>query len=69
MKEYDAPEWKTTRAQLALSRPEVHYVPLEWCKYGLISNADNKVSGIATNVDEVAQAITHASDALRKLRG
>ena len=69
VREEDPVEWKSERMQLALSRTDLQYLPLAWCKYGLVSDSSNHKSGILTNVVEIATAILSASDAWRKRRG
>ena len=69
VREDDPVEWKSERMQLALNRTELQYLPLAWCKHGLVSDSSNHKSGILTNVVEIATAILSASDAWRKRRG
>ena len=69
VKEDDPVAWKSERMQRALNRSDLQYVPLAWCKHGLVSDSSNQQSGILTNVFEIATAILSASDAWRKRRG
>ena len=46
--------------------PDVSFLPLEWCKYGLIGRSDNLESGIMSNIHEVLETFQSVSDSLKK---
>ena len=62
VREDDPVEWKSDRMQRALLRTDLQYLPLAWCRHGLVSDPANHKSGILTNVSEIATAILSASN-------
>ena len=42
------------------------FVPLEWCKFGLISRDENHTSGIYTNIPEISHACRKQSESVLK---
>ena len=60
---------KDCRVRHLLTLPEVEFLPVQWCKYGLICPEDDQGSGIISNVTEIINAVKDSSDSLKKRKG
>ena len=64
---------KSQEFSALLQEPSVEAMPIEWCKYGLISKDKNMMdhtdSGIITNVVEITEAFEKCTHAVMKKKG